>query len=173
MLVVIVAPVILRLQWIDNPFCLENAVFVDILDLQSRHSLAFFGELRGTASFNRLFQYFSPSILPSVASFSINIVDLKRISDEISTIIWYDLCSRGQHILGTQRIHVSFGAELDSLRLRSLDIINIERIGGFIDMFTAIGNRLNKGRKPKVSRCGTLGYEYLRRSASNILLEER
>ena len=54
MLVIIVTPVILRLQWIDYPLRLKNAVFVDILDLQSRHTLPFLGKFRRTAAFNWL-----------------------------------------------------------------------------------------------------------------------
>ena len=171
-LVVIVPPVILRLQWVHNSLGLEDAVFVDILHLQPRHSFPFLGQLRWTAAFDRLSQYFSSSVLPSVAAFSIDIIDLQRISDEASTVVGHDFRSRRQDVLGTQRVHVSFGAELHSLRLCSLNIVNVKRIGGLIDVLAAIGYGFDKGRKAEVGRSGTLRDEDLGRSASNIMLQE-
>lgn len=172
MFVIVVSPVILRLQGIDYSLSLKDAIFVDILNFQSRHSFPFFGEFRWTAAFNGLSQYFSSSILPSMATFSIDIVDLKSISNEIPAIIGHDFRSSRKDVLGTERVNVSFGTELNSLGSCSFYIINVKRIGSLIDMLTAIRHRLNKSRKSKVGRSGTLRYEHLRRSPSNIMLQE-
>lgn len=171
-LIIVIPPLVLRFERVGVPRGLENAILVDILHLQARHSLSLLCQFGWTAPLNRLTQDLLSPILPGVAPLAIDITDLQGITNKISTIIRNDLPSRGQSVLRTQRIHISLAPKLDGLGPRSLDIPHEERIGCLIDMPTPIGDGLDVGRQGKIGRCCALGDEHLGRSACDIVLQE-
>lgn len=171
-LVLVVAPVVGGLQWVCAPRRLEEAVLVDVLHLQARHSPALPGQLRGTAALDGLAQYLLAAVLPGVAALSINIADLEGVSHEAAAVVGHDLRGGGESVLGTERVNVALGSELNGFGPGALDVCHAERIGGFIDVFAAIGDWLYVGREGEVGGGGALGNEDLGRGACDVVLQE-
>lgn len=142
-LVLLVAPIIDWVQRIDCSPGLKNSVFIDILDFQIRVGFDEFGELGRLATCNWLSEDFTPTIPDSGLSGPIDILDFEGIPLEISTRVHTNFSSCGQLINWTEWVNISTSFELMCLGPRSLNIIVIERIRHFVDVFCAIRHGLN------------------------------
>lgn len=103
---------------------------------------------------------------------AIYIADLQSVSDKATTIIrdYFSCCWQG--ILRTERIDNSLAFELYSLWPCPFDVVDVEWIGGFVDVFVAVRDRLDISGKRKICRCCALGNEDFWSSACDIMLEE-
>ena len=79
-----------------------------------------------------------------MASLCIYVCYFHCVSQEFASRVHHNLRSGRQHVFGTERVDNSSGPELSALGPGSLDVVHIERVGCFLDVFVSVGDRLHE-----------------------------
>ena len=108
-----------------------------------------------------------------MASFRIDVLNFHSVSNELTSWIHNYLRGRWEQVLGGKRIDDSPGPELSTLGLSPLNIIDVERIGRFLNMPVSVRDRFYVGGELKVGIVGFLRNEDFRGSSRDIFLLER
>lgn len=151
---------------------LEDAILVDILDLQPGFGLQILGEFGGRAALDGLLHHIPSSRQPGVCLLPVNVLDAQRVPDELPSVVRHNFVGGGQLVLGTEWVHHASGAEVSDSGPGTLDVVDEERVGGFVDFTRVVRDRLDVGREGVVGLVGLLGYEDTGVSALDVMGEE-